>query len=84
MERMTKQFIQMLIYPSELVLCRLQTKYFSYIIASVLLVEETGRPGETTELSQVNDQFDHIMLYRVPVLTGPLVNVSRKKLQVNI
>ena len=34
-------------------------------LRSVLLVKETGVPGETTELSQVNDQFDHIMLYRV-------------------
>ena len=34
-------------------------------LRSVLLVEETGVPGETTELSQVNDQFDHIMLYQV-------------------
>ncbi len=34
-------------------------------LRSVLLVEETGIPGETTDLSQVNDKFDHIMLYRV-------------------
>ena len=34
-------------------------------LRSVYLVEKTGVPGETTELSQVNDQFDHIMLYRV-------------------
>ena len=31
---------------------------------SVLLVEETGVPEKTTELSQVIDKFDHIMLYR--------------------
>ena len=32
---------------------------------SVLLVEETHYPEKTTDLSQVNDEFDHIMLYQV-------------------
>jgi hypothetical protein len=32
---------------------------------SVLLVEETGVPGENPDLSQVTDILYHIMLYRV-------------------
>jgi hypothetical protein len=29
------------------------------------MVEETGVPGKTTDLPQVTDRFDHIVLYRV-------------------
>jgi hypothetical protein len=32
---------------------------------SVLLMEETGVPGETTDLSQVSDKLYLIMLYQV-------------------
>ena len=32
---------------------------------SVLLVEETGILGEKTDLPQVSDKLDHLMLYRV-------------------
>ena len=33
---------------------------------SVLLVEETGGPGETTDPPQVTDKLHHIMLYTSP------------------
>jgi hypothetical protein len=37
---------------------------------SVLLVEEIGIPGENHDLQQVADKLDHIMLYRVYLLSG--------------
>jgi len=37
-----------------------------YTWRSVLLVEKTGEPGETTDLLQVNDKLYHIMLYTSP------------------
>jgi hypothetical protein len=33
---------------------------------SILLVEETGGPGETIDLSKVTDKLYHIMLYTSP------------------
>ena len=47
---------------------------------SVLLVEENGRSGENTDLSQVTDKLYHVMLYTSPwsrfELTTPVVSVS--------
>ena len=39
-------------------------------LRSVLLVEETRVPGETTDLSQAIDKFYPIMLYRVHLATN--------------
>jgi hypothetical protein len=33
---------------------------------SVLLVEESEDPKKSTDLSQVTDKLDHIMLYTLP------------------
>jgi hypothetical protein len=47
-------------------------QYFSYIMQSVLLVEETEvpRPEKTNILSQVNDKLYHIILLNFEILEG--------------
>jgi hypothetical protein len=43
---------------------------------SVLLVEETGVPGKTTDLQQVTDKLCHIMMNRV---VNPITMRSRPR-----
>ena len=42
----------------------------SYIVGSVLLVEETGLPGENHVLPQVTDKLYHNVVSSTPRLSG--------------
>jgi len=41
--------------------------YISIIVWLVLLVKETGVPGESTDRPQANDKLYHIILYQVHI-----------------
>ena len=43
---------------------------------SVLLVEETGRPGETTDLSQVTDKFLSHNVVHLALIKNRTQNIS--------
>jgi len=48
---------------------------------SVLLVEETGVPGENHDLSQVTDKLDHIMLYLVHLMAVSFIGGGNQSTQ---
>ena len=48
-------------------------------LVMVLLVDETGVPGETTDQLQVTDKLDHIMFYRVVVIGADCTGICKCK-----
>jgi hypothetical protein len=58
----------MILFTVSVMVCNVTFNISSVISwQSVLLVEETRSPGETTDVSKVTDKLDHVMFYRAHI-----------------